>query len=491
MQFAFSGAAAAFHGYGKHLTSVRLALVGSLVLSLIAVLGVVTVGKDGALYLDIAQRIGQAGMVEAWKGFDWPWYPLLLAGTHGVTGLSYEGAAYLWNTVFIAGTCALVVDSVRRLAPGADWWACLVVLSMPAINQFRSDIIREFGFWFFCSLAVWLALRCREDARWSRMLGACVAVVLAAMFRLEAVVVLPALLLCTLPELLRARWRPGLALAVALVLTVALVALGVILARDAVNSQRVSYFMELIDPRMVFGSFNQLASQFANSLVNPYSADEAGRIIFFGFTASLLIKLVHLMGPVALVWLSPASWSAWKDYLRRFTPAAWVALCYLSVLMIFYIRAQFMNGRYLSFLDLVLVPLLALACWRFSMRHARLGKVVAVLALLVMLGNVISLGAPKTHYLEAAKWVAANTDPHASVFYEDGRIAYYAGRGYVQSGLTREQAMADGVAERYTYLVVETGKHDPWLDAWLAAHPYKVLARFENKRKDTVLVLGR
>lgn len=491
MRLAFNGAAAVLHGYGTYLTPVRVALVGSVILSLIAVFGVVTVGKDGALYLDIAERIGSVGFSEAWKGFDWPWYPLLLAGTHAVSGLSYETAAYIWNTLFIAGTCGLLVDSVRRIAPGADWWACLAVLSMPAMNQFRADIIRECGFWFFCNLALWLALRCREEAHWGRFLAACLSVGLAVLFRLEAVVVLPALMLCTLPELLRARWRPSLALAVALFLTIALIVLGIAMARDVVNSQRVSYFMQLIDPRMVFGSFNQLADQFSGTLVNPYSADEAGRIILFGFAASLLIKLVYLMGPVALVWLSPSSWPAWKDYCRRFTPTAWVALCYLTVLIVFYIRAQFMNGRYLSLLDLLLVPLLALACWQFSMRHRRLGKVIAALALAVMLGNVISLGAQKTHYLEAAKWVAGHTDAQASIFYEDGRIAYYAGRGYIQSGLTREQAMADGMAERYTYLVIETNEKDPWLDSWLAVHPYKVLARFQNRKKNTVLILGR
>lgn len=491
MRLAISGAASLFHNYGRYITSVRLAVVGSLLLSLVAVMGVVTVGKDGALYLDMAERIAQAGMVEAWKGFDWPWYPLLLTGTHRATGLSYEAAAYAWNTLFIAGTCGLLVDMVRRFAPGAQWWACLVVLSMPAMNQFRSDIIRECGFWFFCTLALWLALRCRDEGRWGSLLSACIAVALAALFRLEAVVVLPALLLCTLPDLLRARWRPGLAAAVAASLTLALIVIGILLAKDAVNSQRVSYFMELIDPRMVFGSFNQLAGQFGNSLINPYSADEAGRIIFVGFTASLLIKVIHLMGPAALVWLFPSSWSAWKDYARRFTPAAWIALSYGVVLMVFYIRAQFMNGRYLSFLDLLLVPLIALACWRFSIRFVRLGRVVTALALAVMLGNVISLGAPKTHYLEAADWVAAHTEPQDSIFYEDGRIAYYAGRGYVQPGLTREQAMADENLQRYAYLLIETDPHDPWLDAWLAAHPYKVLARFENRRKDSVLVLAR
>lgn len=491
MQNIFPGTAAMLRGYGKYLTPVKLAVFGSLLLSLLAVLGVVTVGKDGALYLDIAQRIGNVGLAGAWQGFDWPWYPLLLAGTHDVTGLSYEACAYAWNALFIAGTCGLMVDSVRRTASGAEGWACLVVLSMPAMNQFRSDIIRECGFWFFCTLALWLALRCREDARWGKVTAACAAVGLAALFRLEAVVVLPALLLCTLPELLRARWRPGLAVVVAVLLIVAMMVVGVLLARDAVNSQRVNYFMELLDPRMVFGSFNQLADQFSRSLVNPYSADEAGRIIFFGFVASLLIKLVSLMGPVGLVWLTPAGWSAWKDYVRRFKPAAWIALCYVAVLMIFYIRAQFMNGRYLSFLNLLLVPLLALACWRFSLRYRRLGKGLAALAVAVMLGNVISLGAPKTHYLEAANWVAGHTAPGASVFYEDGRIAYYAGRGYVQSGLTREQAMADGTAERYAYLVVETTRSDPWLDTWLKAHPYKVLARFENRKHNAVVVLGR
>ena len=130
--------------------------VSSLVLSLIAVAGVVTVGKDAAFYLDIAQQTSEHGIAVAQAQFNWPWFILLLAGTHKYLGVPLELAAYLWCAVFMAGTCALLVDNVRRRVPAAAWWASLVVLAMPAFNEFRGDILREFGFWFFSVLTFWL-----------------------------------------------------------------------------------------------------------------------------------------------------------------------------------------------------------------------------------------------------------------------------------------------------------------------------------------------
>ena len=75
---------------------VWLAFLGSVLLSLIAVMGTATVGRDAALYIDIAQQVTEQGPNVAWASFDWPWFSFLLAGTHTVLRLPLELSAYLW-----------------------------------------------------------------------------------------------------------------------------------------------------------------------------------------------------------------------------------------------------------------------------------------------------------------------------------------------------------------------------------------------------------
>jgi hypothetical protein len=86
--------------------------------------------------------------------------------------------------------------------------------------------------------------------------------------------------------------------------------------------------------------------------------------------------------------------------------------------------------------------------------------------------------------------VAANIDAKASVFYEDGRISFYAGRGYPQPTIPREIATAPGNAERYQYFVFEADQSEPWLKAWIADHQLRVLASFAQRKGKTVTVIG-
>ena len=475
----------------NRLNPVALAFVGSLILSLIAVWGVVTVGRDGAFYLHIAQQASVHGAAVAWELFDWPWLSLLLAATHDLLHLPFEASAYLWSVLFIAGTCALMVDVVRRRAPHAAWWACAAVLSMPAMNQFRGDIIRESGFWFFCTLTLWLAMRWRRQGGWLLAAAVYVAVGLGSLFRLEAIVLGVAVVLACLPDLLQPGRRRFFAQIAVWPVLGAIVAALALLSVGDLQVRRWDFYMELVRPSALFAAFEQLSRQFADSLVNPYSANEAGRIIFIGLFASLLIKCVSLMGPTALSLLWPRCWRALAAYWREFRVAAVIAALYLAVLMLFFIRMQFINGRYISLLVLMLVPLLALAMSLFSGRFPRLAKGVAALALLMMLANVISTGAPKTQYIEAGHWIAAHTPPDAAIYYEDGRIAYYAGRGYTLSDLTREAVMDTALARSYRYFVVEAKPDEAWLQTWLQTHQAKVLAQFANRKGNTMLVIGR
>lgn len=469
---------------------VLVTFISSLALSLIAVAGVVTVGKDAAFYLDLAQQTSEHGIAVAQERFNWPWFILLLAGTHKYLGVPLELAAYLWCAVFMAGTCALLVDSVRRRFPAAAWWACLVVLAMPAFNEFRTDILREFGFWFFSVLTFWFALRWQVAGGWWRALSLFPAILCAALFRLEALLLLPALALWQLPSLLCKERRARAAqLYALLVLLAGIAGLGLLLLVEvfAMPASRLVYYANLLNPSHLLQSFSLFAEQFGDSMTYKYSRDDAGKIIFFGMLATLLIKFGALLGPFAWLLLDRVTWKKLPLSARHFPLFAWAALLYLFVLMVFFIQEQFTISRYGSFLNLLVVPQIAWLLYLFAQRHPRLVKGLVVAALLVMLANVVSLGGKKTHYIEAGRWLSQNVASDSSIYYDDPRIAYYAGWGYPSSP-PLEQALADPAAFRY--LLIEADGDEPWLLEWLQQHELRVLARFANRKDDAVLVIG-
>lgn len=470
---------------GRH--PVWLAFWGSLLLSLIAVMGAATVGRDAALYIDVARQVTELGPGVAWNSFDWPWFSLLLAATHISLHLPLELSAYLWCGLFIAGTCALMVDCVHQRSPHAARWACLVMLAMPAVNSFRDDIIRECGFWFFCTLTLWLALRWQKRGGWLLAAFIHLSIVAAAFFRLEAILLVFALGLWQLPNSW-SRTRRKQFLQFALIPALAFIAA---LVSGVYLSARLVLYLDMITPHSVFASFQLLSDQFANSLINKYSRDEAGRIIFFGMMAAMLISFIKLMGPFAVPLVFRSNGGNFGTYWRDYRPFAWAGMVYAGVLVLFYIKQQFMNTRYLSFLNLMFVPVMALSAASFARQFPRWGKALVVLGLLVMLSNVISLGAGKTHYIEAGHWMAANAEPGEPAYFEDGRISYYAGRGYVLPVLTRDEAMSAAHSGEYRYFLIDAHADEPWLNEWLMAHKLRIMASFANRKGATVLVIGR
>jgi hypothetical protein len=361
------------------------------------------------------------------------------------------------------------------------------VLAMPAVNAFRNDIIRECGFWFFCTLALWQALRWQALGGWIRAGLIHLAIVAAALFRLEALLLLPALGLWQLPGL----WRSGQRTRLLQFALLPAIGLLVASAFGFFMSARFLLYLDMIAPQGVYESFQMLSEQFGNSLINKYSQDEAGRIVFFGLLATMTITFVKLMGPFAAPFILRRNWGVLGVYWRDYRPFAWAALLYLVVLMLFFIKQQFMNARYLSFLNLLFVPVLAMALAAFARQFPRWTKVLVVAALLVMLSNVISTGAGKTHYVAAGHWVSAHVEPDTSAWFEDGRISYYAGRGYVLPTLTREQAMSPERADEYRYFLIEGKGDEPWLGEWLVAHKMRIIERFANRKGATILVIGK
>lgn len=468
-------------------TPQRVAFLGSLLLSLVAYLGAVTIGKDGAFYVDVAQTIADQGVAAGAERFHWIGFPLLLAALHKLTALPIEGLAYLICGLFLAGTCTLLVDLAVRGFPRSAWWAVLVVLAMPAFNEFRSDIIREHGFWFFTILSLWLAQAWYDRGNWWRAIAIQVSIFAAATFRLEALLLEGVFALWLLSGLrlrigrirfLQLYWLP-LVFACVLVSTL-----------PVLNWQRVQYFASMLDPAQVYDDFKVLAAQFADSLKYKYSRDDAGIVVFFGVCGLIIVKFFKLLGPFVFPLLTSAGraggWQA-ASYYKTFL-LAWSF--YFFVLLLFFFNEQFINSRYVSFLNILFAPIIAVAVAKFAERYCKLGRILLVIGLLIMLGGVISLSPKKTHYIEAGRWMAAHYDKTDTVFYGDARVGYYAGWGYSDRHMGSVLELSVEALRKYKLFVVEAAQDESWLQEWLEKNHLKRVALFGNGKGDEIQIIA-
>lgn len=471
---------------------VFLAFFFSVILSLIAIFGTVTIGKDGAFYIDIARSISNNGLSVAFERFSWPWYSILIAFIHDATGFNHEFIAYLATILFMAGTCSLTVSMVKRRSPETVYWAMLLVLSVPVFNNFRAEIIRETGFWFFIVLAVWLVL---FDSKINFLRGLFIqlAIIAAALFRLEALFLIPAIFIYFIFRKSSASEQSRfIALFKCFYGFFFLFLLGffAVLSTDFLAQPRVAQNLYLINPYNIYKSFVFVSDSFAQAVLLKWSHSDATIIVFFGFLAALVLRIISYAGIASLVLLDKNGRNGLIEGAKKYKLHLIAMILYFIVLLIFFFQVKFINSRYSALLLILSVPILAVAVHDCKLKWPKLTNLFVFLSLLLMLSNVISTSTKKTHYLEAANWVQKNTKITDRIYYEDSRVAYYADRGYPSMPLVTKVMKNKNYIDSYDYFVIESDLKNNFFLQWMEENNLIIAAEKSNGKK-TMYILKK
>lgn len=469
------------------------AFVVSLALSVVSVLGSSSLNQDGMLYVDAARNFLRDGYPGLFGTFDWPSLSLLMAGLSKLTGLGLEAAGHTINAFFLAGTCALMVDLVRRRQPEAAWIACLVVLCIPGVNSYRDQLLREYGCWFFSILAFWFVpYRERDLFRWPKALLCQAILICAVLFRFEAVMFFPALAIWQLysapkGEKFRRAFNLVSIPALSGVVLIVVFATGIV----AIPVR----LMEYLDAINAFGP-SKLALQAARlvetGILPKYSNDEARYILFVGLLAVVPLKFLSALGLFGVPFFYGFYRRPAREYLDRWTPLPWTFVAHLIALSGFAIQRLFVLARHAGPLALLAVPVVADGILLLLKRFPRWRYVVFVAAFLSMADNVITVGPSQAHVLEAGFWISTSIAESNQIYIEDTHVTYRAGwrlSDWRRERLTRhqiEQAVAEG---RFTTLVLSQSRKRERIDGWIAQHGWTVVNRFENGAGDAIMVV--
>ena len=466
------------------LTPIWAAFMGSAILSTIAIATGTTLNRDGMLYVDTARVFLKEGLPAAIDTYAWPFLSILMAMVSHISGLDIENSGHLLNVLFMAGACALLVASSTRIFPDAGWPTCLTLLAIPGLNDYRNELLREYGCWFFVMLSFWFALRWAEAPRWRTAFLAQTVLVLASLFRPEALAFLPALILWQVFEA-SPNERARRLLMISSLSILALVCVVTLLATGFLPQRLVADFS-----RISLERFNLTAQAIAPGL-HQFSRENVGTILFFGSLAIIPIKFVKMMGlfMVPLLYAVTAG-SGFFPIWVRLRVFAWAFIAHLLVLTVFVVDMQFLAGRYVVLLVFLAAPLtgygLSLVLGRFPRWKAFLISIAAAM----VFANVISIPPGKQHFVDAGRWLAENAIESPRVYNESARSAYYAGWRYRTSATMddRKKLREAIFRQQYDFVVLEASRKVPLTSAWLGTAGLKEIKRFSHPNGDAVVV---
>ena len=471
----------------KHVSSKNAALftfVASILLSAIAHTGS-TLNRDGMLYVRAARAFLDGGIDAARALFNWPFLPILMAFVSRITGLDPETSAHVLNSIFMAGACALMVACIAKQTPENGWLAALVVLAIPGLNEYRNELLREYGCWFFIMLSFWIALNWENRPNWLVAFVSQIALGFAALFRSEALAMFPALLAWQYfrsPKEERLHRLTSFSLLPAIVFITLLV---LYLSGQLPESNRIASDIG----RLSIDRFNAKAAILASALLD-YENVQPRTILFFGSLALVPIKLAQKFGVFLIPILCVFATQPWRAALSRFPLFTLGIVSHLLVLFAFVIDLQFLAGRYVGLILLLSTPFVTNGLKWLMTSHPKWRTIFIAITVIMALSNVVSFGQGKTHHSEAGKWLAANTSESAEIYIDSGRTAYFANWENVRLAPRNDrQAIKEAVAgKKYDLYVLEVSRKDPPIDDWLANNGLNVKQRFGIVSKDSLII---
>jgi hypothetical protein len=465
------------------------AFFASLLLSLIAILASDDLNRDGMLYVDAARALMSEGWDAARARFDWLFMPALIGGASLVTGLEPEVVAYGLGALLLGTMCALTVLISARVFPGVAWAACLVVLAMPAFNAYRDHIIREFGFWCFTLVAIWGALRWSERQTWVLAIGSQLALVVAAAFRVEALALLPVVVVWQLYAVRRCM-TAALAVKVLALPMVGITAACVPLAFDALAvGGRLKGYWLAVDLAGKGARFDSQVQAFQSSVLPELSRSDAHYMLLFGLLSAIPVKFLKGLGIFVVPLLFTGSAIRWKNGSLLLNV---LFVIYCLILAAFVTGKLFVTGRYVSYLNLLAVPIVAYGCGVMVQRWPRLKWWLVAAAVVAMLANVVSFSRQKPQFKEAAAWLVQNVPDASRVYVEGRRVRYHAGYPLGRT-LRPEVAVRTPHRKAFDLFVVERGDDADAtaLPAWLAQHQLELVTRFDGPGADVLVLKPR
>jgi hypothetical protein len=273
-----------------------------------------------------------------------------------------------------------------------------------------------------------------------------------------------------------------------------LILLGLIAVSGMDLGGRITNYATAANPILLLSQFRLAASQFGKTVLNHYSEHEAASILFFGLLSTIPKKFLLSNGAFLIPLLNTFRMKSLRRNISASQPTGWFFLVYVFVLSCFVTFNLFLSGRYVSFLNMLAVPVIAVGLKDLLDRFPRWRHVLVGIALLTALANVVSRTPNETLYREAGHWLAENAQLASKMYIGSPRAGYYAGPAYRiirNQGLPPERIEQAVREKRFEYFVLEMDPRDTKEVDWVRSLNLNEVSRFIGRKGDVIVILKR
>lgn len=435
-----------------------LSVLASIVSTLIISLTTEIYNNDAYSYIRAAELITENGFQANIKDLNWFGYSSLIAGL-GQLGFNLFQAGLLVNgamhalLIFAFIKCSHLISNNKTTTT----IAALVILLYPQLNEYRSLIIRDMGFWAFSMISLWQLLIIskkitkHENISLSQIISPAFiftfSTLSAVIFRVEAIIYL---FICPISlafhstknkkDALYAFFLTGIIAISSLLFLCFFLSINAISLFTAFQNLVLRYepFLET----NIF-SYQSQASLMSTTLFGEYGAAFSRQylplFLIGGFLTMILATVLNTIGlPLGLIVIY--GMKKYKSYFSKITTnnkkvLATYAGLNLLILMIFVFATRFSSNRY-SVLLCIIVLLFVPIVIRIKFLEYDLNRQKAfVIAMSLMfffcfIDSFFSFGRSKSFITEANLWIKDHPSVpiltnNYSIAYESGKIKNY------------------------------------------------------------------
>lgn len=470
------------------------------------------INTDGIFYLQLAYTYLTQGFSATYEIYQWLFYPLLIAWTHQLTGLSLSVAAYAVTAAFQVGLTLMFLHLVKTLGGNSKviCFALLTILLLPHLNEYRPYIIRDFGYCFFLLLSAYYFLHYIHTLSIYRAIGFVVAVITASLFRFEGFVFLllmPFVVLVKSPSSLRRNLQ-------------ALLKMLAIIGLFGITILLITYFASPSLPKKILAVFLVEKAFVGHSLLlrqqvmdiaqmmHEYwvagSLKSATVFVICGLIGMYIHKLLYVLSALYAVIVAYTVKKQLMPVDRNQACVLWGYIAVnVAITVVFFTIYFFLSGRYVLPLTLFLLLWVPFGLahlyeeWRYQLilrvrKHLWIFPLIMVALVYMAVDGLFSFGASKLYLKQSGAWLATNTPATTTIYTNEPQILYYA-RGLTP---TWTQAVDDSLErwhthewQQYQYVAINVSKNNPALAVTLNAAPsLQLIKTFDNGEGSKVLI---
>ena len=479
------------------------ALIGAAVATWVIFLNHGYINSDGLVYIESAKQFSLGNWQQGLSVYNWPFYSLIIATIHQTTGLGLLNAAHVITIFAFALLAAGLPLLVRELGGNhrVQMFSVLMLIgATPLVGNYLPMVIRDHG---FLAAHVWslvfLLRFFRSNSLYDALAWNAIAT-LATLFRIEGIVYFILLPLLTLFR----KDHSTKENIIDLVKANAFLIVGMTLLITAlyfIPHFDLQHLGRLGDPaniaQRVFHQINDGLNNKADSygtILGPFLDDYAMQGLILTLACILVVKSLSSVG-IAQLLLSISLWKRHYEYGLKANNLIFLsllsAICIINATCIL-ISSFALPKRYLQPLGLVII-ILASFSFYIMLDDWKRGKgkrwILPILSTILAVQIALNLKPvdPRNRFeQEAAQWIHEHLPPGSKIYYDYGRIRYYAEGDSSSRHLVPwdeiERLISSDDIIHYDYLVVHIPKKDYHREQVLENRFGKPLATFENKR---------